>query len=182
LPVAYHITDRRILVTTGRSRRRTWSAYLDQIDEPSIGPLRDGAADLRLHGRQESLVRKFFVFFVNGNGIFPATDQSDAPLLRDVAYAEQVQQIASEARRRMLAGGTEARPPNAADLSVPLPEVIKLEQTERLLWTGRAGKVPWWFGLEDIYMSAFGLVWLAFVSLMGVLAATSLNDSGVGRG
>jgi hypothetical protein len=43
--VAYRITDRRILVTTGRCRRRTWPAYLDPIDEPSIGPLRDGAAE-----------------------------------------------------------------------------------------------------------------------------------------
>ena len=29
----YQVTDYRALVTTGLRRRRTWSAYLDQIDE-----------------------------------------------------------------------------------------------------------------------------------------------------
>jgi hypothetical protein len=164
---AYHITDRRILVTTGLSRRHTSSAYLDQIDEPSLERQRDGAADLRLQARQEPLVRKLLA-----EGIFSAANQPDTPLLHDVAEAEQVRQIVTEARRRMLAGGTEARPPDAADGNVPLPEAIRLAQTERLLWAGCAGKVPWWFGLEDIYISVFGLVWLAFVSLMGVWAAT----------
>ena len=33
-------------------------------------------------------------------------------------------------------------------------------------------QVPWWFGAQDMYLSAFGLVWLVCVSLMGALAVT----------
>jgi hypothetical protein len=33
--------------------------------------------------------------------------------------------------------------------------------------------VPWWFGSQDIYLSAFAVVWLTFVGLMGAFAVTS---------
>jgi len=33
--------------------------------------------------------------------------------------------------------------------------------------------VPWWYGAHDVYLSVFGMVWLAFVALMCGFALTS---------
>jgi len=42
----YLVTNWRLLVMTGPPKRRTWSAYLDQLSEPAVGRSRDGVADL----------------------------------------------------------------------------------------------------------------------------------------
>jgi hypothetical protein len=165
---AYIITDRRVLVTTGLRGRRTWSAYLDQIDEPTVGPQRDGTADIRLQDRKEPARRALLA-----GEVFPVTNQPDIPVLHDVAGAEHVQRIAAEARRQVLARETSAQSPDAAGTSVPVPDGVTLQHTERTLWTGRAGKVPTWFGPEDIYISIFGLIWLAVAIFLCAIVAAS---------
>jgi hypothetical protein len=165
---AYIVTDRRVLVTTGLRGRRTWSAYLDQIDEPAVGPQRDDTADIRLQNRKVTAPPAFL-----GGELFPVTNQPEIPVLHDVAAAEYVQQITVEARCRMLARETGARPPEAASRSVPVPDGVTLQRAERTLWTGRAGKVPMWFGPEDIYISAFGLLGLAVASFGCAMTAAS---------
>ena len=94
-------------------------------------------------------------------------------VLRDIAGAGHVQQIAAEARRRMSARETQARPPDAASCSVAVPDAVTLRHAERTLWTGRAGKIPMWFGPEDTYTSAFGLLWLAVASFICAMTAAS---------
>jgi hypothetical protein len=165
---SYIVTDRRVLVTTGLHRRRTWSAYLDQIDEPVAGPQRGDIADIRLQNRNDTAPPALLA-----GELFPVTNQPDIPALHDVAGAGHVQQIAAEARRRMLARETGAPPPDAAARSVPVPDGVTLRPAERPLWTGCAGKVPVWFGPEDIYISAFGLLWLTVASLICAMTAAS---------
>ena len=165
---SYVVTDRRVLVTTGLRRRRTWSAYLDQIDEPAVGPQRDDIADIRLQNRKQTAPPAFLA-----GELFPVTNQPDIPVLHDIAGAGHVQQIAAEARRRMLARETGAPPPDAAARSVPMPDRVRLQHAERTLWTGRAGKVPMWFGPDDLYISAFGLLWLTVVSFICAVTAAS---------
>ena len=165
---SYAITDRRVVVTTGLRRRRTWSAYLDQIDEPAAGPQRGDTADLRLRDRAPATPWVFA-----GDGLFPVTSQPEIPVLHDIAEAGQVQQIAAEARRRMLARETGTVAPAAASRSVPVPGAVTLRPAERTLWTGRAGRVPMWFGPEDLYLSAAGLLGLAVASFLCVIAAGS---------
>jgi len=165
---SYIVTDRRVLVTTGLHGRRTWSAYLDQIDEPAAGPQRGDIADIRLQNREETAPLGFL-----GGELFPVTNQPDIPAFHDIAGAEHVQQIAAQARCRMLARETAAPPPDAAARSVPVPDGVTLQHAERALWTGRAGKVPMWFGPEDIYISAFGLLWLTVASLLCAWTAAS---------
>ena len=167
---AYIVTDRRVLVTTGLRARRTWSAYLDQIDQPTVEPQRGNTADIRLQDRKKTASPAFLA-----GEAFPVTNQPDIPVLHDIAGAEHVQQIAAEARRRMLARETQARPPEAAARGVPVPDGVTLRHAERTLWTGRAGKVPMWFGPEDIYTSAFGLIWLAVASFICAISAASGN-------
>jgi hypothetical protein len=165
---AYMVTDRRVVVTTGLRGRRTWSAYLNQVDEPVVGSQRDGTADIRLQDRPEPRRRA-----LAAGVVFPVTSQPDIPVLHDIAGAEGVQLIAAQARRRMLARGTGAQPPAAASSSVPVPDGVTLQHAERTLWTGRAGQVPVWFGPEDIYISVFGLVWLAVAAFICALTAVS---------
>jgi hypothetical protein len=51
-------------------------------------------------------------------------------------------------------------PPAAAIPAERGPEAaavpdVRLRARERVLWTGRPAKIPWWFGWYDIYFSAF---------------------------
>jgi hypothetical protein len=165
---SYAITDRRVLVTTGLRQRRTWSAYLDQIDQPAAGPQQDDAADVRLRDRAQATPRAF-----PGEELFPVTNRPEVPVLHDIAADGQVQLIAAEARCRMLARETGARAPEAASRSVPVPGEVTLRPAERTLWTGRAGRVPMWFGPEDLYISAVGLLGLAVASFVCALTAAS---------
>ena len=55
----------------------------------------------------------------------------------------------------------------------PLPAGVDLEPGERVLWTGRPEQVPWWFGEDDVNQSLYGLVPLAGVSFLAILAAAS---------
>jgi hypothetical protein len=93
-------------------------------------------------------------------------------VLRSVADAGQAQQIAAAARHRLLAGLALPVPAPADTVTGPLPAGVVLKPGERVLWAGGPVRVPWWFGTYDTYLSAFGLVWLAGVCLMGALAVT----------
>lgn len=163
----YTLTDWRILVTAGLRVRHTWSAYLDQIDDPSTGSGQDGVADIRLQAQKPPLRR----FLAHGDPL--AATQPGIPVLHDIVDAAQVRQVIARARRRMLARETQAGPPGAAYRSVPVPEAVTLGGGERTLWTGRAGHVPAWFGLEDIEVSVFGLVAAIIFGALGTLVATS---------
>ena len=46
----YQVSNLRVLVTSGRRPRFTWSAYLDQIEGPAVTTHADGTADLNLAG------------------------------------------------------------------------------------------------------------------------------------
>jgi hypothetical protein len=50
---------------------------------------------------------------------------------------------------------------------------VVIDAGERVLWAGRPGRVPWWFGAQDIYLSAIALVWLTFAVLMAAFAVAS---------
>jgi hypothetical protein len=80
------------------------------------------------------------------------------------------------ARQRMIGGLAPPLPRPAGAVTGPFPAGLVLEPGEQALWTGSTVCAPWWFGGQDMYLSAFGLVWLACTSLLGVLTVT--NGSG----
>ena len=55
----------------------------------------------------------------------------------------------------------------------PLPPGVALEPGERVLWTGRPGQVPWWFGPDDVSLSLYGLVPLAWAGFLAILVAAT---------
>jgi hypothetical protein len=168
----YQVTTYRVVVTTGLRTRWTWSAYLDQIDEPMVKRHRDGTEDLVLRAGANSRIGQG-VDATFWSGPFSALGQVEVPLLRSLADAIQAQQVAVAARQRMLDGLAEIVPPPAKMSGGLLPAGVVVDAGERVLWAGRPGRVPWWFGWQDIYLSAFMLVWLTFVGLMGAFAVTS---------
>jgi hypothetical protein len=44
-------------------------------------------------------------------------------------------------------------------------------------WCGGPTRIPWWFGGRDVYLTAFTLVWLAFVIGMGVMVGQSAGPA-----
>jgi hypothetical protein len=168
---AYQVTDYRVAVTTGLRTRRTWSAYLDQIDEPTVKRRRDGTDDLLLQASQGRPLFKLFTGRYERVSFQPV-GQSAIPVLRSLTDASQAQREIVAARRRMLDGMDGVSPPVGLDVSAPIPAVIGLTAGERVLWTGRPQRVPWWFGPPDVYLSLFALVWLVFAGLMCALAAS----------
>ena len=171
----YQVTAYRVVVTTGLRTRRSWSAYLDQIGEPVVKRRRDGTEDLVLRAGGKSRMGQG-VDATFWSGPFSAMGEVEVPVLRSVADGTLAQQVAVAARRRMLDGLAEMVPP-AGMSTGPLPAGVVVAAGERVLWAGRPGRVPWWFGSQDIYLSAFMLVWLAFVGLMGAFAV--INGSGM---
>src|SRR5262249_23213680 len=144
----YQVTAYRVVVTTGLRTRRTWSAYLDQIGEPVVKRHRDGTKDLVLRtGRNSRVGDEMDATFWDG----PLSAPGQVDVLRSLADGMLAQQVAAAARQRMLDG---------------LAEIVA-DAGERVLWAGRPGRVPWWFGSQDIYLSAIALVWLTFVGMMG---------------
>lgn len=167
----YQITDYRVVVTTGLRTRGIWSAYLDQIGEPAVKRHRDGTEDLVLRaGRNSRLGQGWGETFWSGP--FSVMGEIDVPVLRSLADAVQAQEVAVAARRRMLDGLAESVTPPTALSTDPLPVGVVAAAGERVLWAGRPGRVPWWFGSQDICLSAFAVVWLTFIGLMGAFAVT----------
>jgi hypothetical protein len=167
----YQVTAYRVVVTTGLRTRRSWSAYLDQIGEPVVKRRRDGTEDLVLRAGGKSRMGQG-VDATFWSGPFSAMGEVEVPVLRSVADGVLAQQVAVAAGRRMLDGLAEVVTPPAGMSTGPLPAGVVVAAGERVLWAGRPGRVPWWFGPQDIYVSAIALVWLAFVGLMGAFAVT----------
>jgi hypothetical protein len=175
---AYQVTDYRVVVTTGLRRCRTWSAYLDQIDEPAVVRHRDGTEDLLLRARPGSAFSSMLAG-AHGESPFRLGMPPDFPVLRSLTNAAQAQQVVAAARRRMRAGMLDVPPEAGLDATAPLPAAIGLAAGERVLWSGRPERAPWWFGREDIYYSLFGLVCLVFAGLMGALVVTAGSAASV---
>jgi hypothetical protein len=168
----YQVTAYRVVVTTGLRTRRTWSAYLDQIGEPVVKRHRDGTEDLILRaGANSEISQAWEAAFWNGPLSSPG--QVEVPVLRSLADGTLAQHVAVAARQRMLDGLAEIVPPPAGMSGGPLPAGVVVDSGERVLWAGRPGRVPWWFGAQDIYLSTVTLVWLTFVGLMCAFAVAS---------
>ena len=149
----YRVTDRRVLMTTGT--RHIWAAYLDQLAEPVVMPLRDGTADLALRAKEKFSLSTL----ANANRqplprAFTPGSQPSFPVLRGLPDAELAREVISTGRERMLRGALDlppldAQPGSAEDTGfVPAPG-------EQVLWTGRPQAAPWWFGTADIASSAY---------------------------
>jgi hypothetical protein len=170
----YQVTSYRVVVITGLGAHRTWSAYLDQI-EPAVRRNRDGSEDLLLRaGAPAGLPQNLREALGSVSLVLPAA-AAPVPVLRSVDDAAQVQQIASSARRQMLTGMAWAGQLPGGEGAGALPAGISLEPGERALWSGRPARVPWWFGANDVNLSLFALVWLAFVCLLGALVVAAGN-------
>jgi hypothetical protein len=166
---AYQVTDYRVLVTTGLRRRRTWSAYLDQIDEPAVVPNHDGTGDLMLKPRQPS--SRPGSTGISGFAPFRLGQPQPFPVLTGLSDADQAKRAVMEARLEMPDGITAALPDDPGT-RIALPANVTLEPAERVLWAGHAQTVPWWFGADDIELSAVALFFLAFLGLMAALVVT----------
>jgi hypothetical protein len=99
---------------------------------------------------------------------------SPVTVLRAVSDAEQACQVIAEAQRRMRDAEADAPPPPGRFADPAVPVEIALGRGEDVLWTGAPGRIPWWFSWSDLYLTAFALLWLAFVAGMGVVAASPL--------
>lgn len=166
----YQVTGYRVVVTTGLRTRRSWSAYLDQIGEPVVRRHRDGSEDLALLAGASSQVPDAAF----RTGPFSSLGEVEVPVLRSLGDAVSAQQVAVAARRRMLDGLAEVVTLPAELSAGPLPTDAVLDAGERVLWAGRpGGRLPWWFGSQDVCLSVFALAWLACVVLMGAFAVTS---------
>lgn len=168
----YQVTSLRVLVTSELAGRRTWSAYLPQV-MPVVDDRKDGATDLWLREPDQSWLARALVLYTRPFIFQWQSRQSSFPVLRALADARMAEQVIRDARQRMAEAGPDV--PAAADpgLSVALPAAVRLEERERALWVGRPERVPWWFGLQDAWLSLFGLVWLAGACMIGVLAAST---------
>jgi hypothetical protein len=170
----YEVTNYRVMVTCGPGAEEdVTSVYLDQLGEPAVRPNQGGTGDVLLGavsggGQGRRRARTFFQPRGLGLGaVHPVT------VLRAVPDAGQACQVIAEARRRFRDGETDAFSPPAPLAGRAVPGEVSLGPGEQVLWTGEPAGIPWWFGGRDVYLTAFALVWLAFVTGMGVLAARS---------
>jgi hypothetical protein len=147
----YQVTAYRVVVTTGLRTRRAWSAYLDQIGEPVLKRRRDGTEDFGLRAGGKSRIGHG-VDTTFWSGPLSAMGEVEVPVLRSVADGVLAQQVAVVARLRMLDGLAEVVTPPAGLSAGPLPAGVVVAAGERVLWAGRPGRVPWWFGSQDIYL------------------------------
>jgi hypothetical protein len=165
----YQVTDYRVIVTSGLRTRSSWSAFLDQVGDPAARPHPDGSADLVLRDAPRApLISRLGRSRVSGS--FSTLGQVAIPVLRSVADPDQVRQIIVSARRQFRP--TDVTPPPARESSGQLPAGVTLGAGERVLWCGRPARPSWWFGPQDLYVSAFALVWLVAVGFMGALVAS----------
>jgi hypothetical protein len=169
----YQLTDLRINVTGGLRSRRVWSAYLDQVGEPSVRRHRDGTEDLVFRDRQERDPQASF----HVAQLFGQVKQPRPLVLHSLTGAAQAQQAVAAAQCRALGGLPLVPTPGVLDVSVPLPAAVRLKPGERALWAGRPGTVPWWFGLDDVLASVYGAGFFACSGLVGAWAASSGTGS-----
>jgi hypothetical protein len=96
--------------------------------------------------------------------------------LRTLAEAQLAEEAVLSGQRH-LAGSQPAAPAvalDAADADVAaLVAAIALGAGERVLWTGRSQRAPWWFGPQDAAISGYGLLFLVFAGLLGAWVATT---------
>jgi hypothetical protein len=168
---AYAITDLRVLATVGLRRRLTVSAWLARLPEPAVRGGKDGLADLVFPdpgpGAEERL-RKRAARGVTS--MFRPSPGAEPPEFRSLAGAEQARAVAAGARQAMLDGTFDA-PSRGAGVAA-VPEWIPLGTGERVLWTGRAERLRWWYGPADAGLSLWGL----FVLVYAVLMAAGIGE------
>jgi hypothetical protein len=173
----YEVTNYRVIVSCGPGAEDGTSVYLDQLDERMVRPDPDGTGDVLLRagsGSTENWRRMRTLFRPGGLGLAAV---NPVAVLRAVPDTEQACRVIAEARRRMRDGETGVLS-SPGHLSGPaVPGEITLAPGEEVLWTGAPTGIPWWFGGRDVYLTAFALVFLAFVTGMGVLAAQSGNSA-----
>ena len=169
----YEVTNYRVIVSWGPRADDATSVYLDQVDKPTVRPGQDGTGDVLLgpgNGDPPGWER-WRAFLTPGTPGPPAGNP--VTVLRAVPDAEQACQVIAEARRLMRNGAADAPAPPARRAGPTVPGEITLAPGEDVLWTGGPAGIPWWFGGRDVYLTVFGLVWLAFTAAMGVLVAES---------
>ena len=169
----YEVTDYRVIVSWGPGADDAASVYLDQLDKPTVRPGKDGTGDVLLGpGNGDSPGWERWRAFLQPGTPGPSAG-NPVTVLRAVPDAEQACQVIAEARRRMRDAEADAPAPPARPAGPAVPGEITLAPGEDVLWTGGPASIPWWFGGRDVYLTVFGLVWLAFSAGMGVLVAES---------
>ena len=168
----YEVTNYRVIVIRGPGAGDVASVYLDQLDEPVVRRYRDGTGDVLLRARSGGTQGRWPTGLFQSGGLGLAA-VNHVTVLRAVRDAEQARQVIAEARGRMRDGEIDvfSSPGHLAGPGVP--GEITLAPGEEVLWTGGPTGIPWWFGGRDVYVTAFALVWLAFVTGMGVLVVQS---------
>jgi hypothetical protein len=161
--VTYQLTDRRIIVTTGGPRPRSVAAFLDQLAEPALISQRDGTADLivRDFAPARGLLQKLLDSQRNRQG-FAIAARQPFPVLHDLPDAELVRQQISAARQRMLNGMLEVPPARVMPGDPPPPDFMPVPG-EELLWVGHPEQIPWWFGADDAWYSAYFGMFLVLI-------------------
>jgi hypothetical protein len=169
----YEVTNYRVIVSWGPRADDATSVYLDQVDKPTVRPGQDGTGDVLLGPGSGGTPgwERWRAFLSPGVPGPPAGNP--VTVLRAVPDAGQACQVIAEARRRMRGGAADVPAPPARLAGAAVPGEIALAPGEDVLWTGGPTGIPWWFGGRDVYLTAFGLVWLAFIAAMGVLVAES---------
>jgi len=168
----YEVTNFRVIVSRGPRPADVTSVYLDQVGAPVVRRRSDGTGDvlLRTGGGQTQGSPLTRLFQSGGMGV---ETLNPVTALRAVTDAEQACEVIAEAQRRMGDAEEDAPPPLARLDDQSVPGEIALTRGEDVLWAGAPSRIPWWFSRSDLYLSAFALLWLAFVAGMGVLAVQS---------
>lgn len=166
----YEVTNYRVIVSCGPGPEDVTSVYLDQLDERMIRPDPDGTGDVLLSAGGGTENWRRMRTLSGGLGLAAV---NPVTVLRAVPDADRACRVIVAARRRMRDGEIDvfSSPGHLAGPAVP--GEITLAPGEDVLWTGGPTRIPWWFGGRDVHLTAFTLVWLAFVIGMGVLAGQS---------
>ena len=168
----YEVTNYRIIVSGGRGPGDVTSVYLDQIGAPAVSPHPDRTGDVRF--RTDTITAQGSrLAWLFQSSPFRLGVVNPVTVLRAVPDAERVRQVIDAAQRRMRDETEDALPPQARLTGQTVPADV-VGRGEEVLWAGRPARVPWWFGGADLYLTAFALLWLAFVVGMGFVAPDSL--------
>jgi hypothetical protein len=167
----YEVTNYRIILASGSPVGHVSSVYLDQVDEPTVRRHRDGTEDVLLRTPASDPLSSGLARLFQSAGFRLAAVHSvtSLPGVRD---AEQARLVIAEAQQRMRNGPVDVLPP-PGHLDGPVPSGITIAPGESVLWAAGPGRIPWWFGGYDIYLTAFALVWLACVVGAGVWGVLS---------
>lgn len=154
----YALTDRRLLVGSARPDLPSESWYRDQLTPPQFRLRPDGTADVLL-SLPSPRIQEF------RTNIFSRAARPEAAMLSGIADPASFNAALAAPLPAAPRNPGPATPQHVSDAVVwiPLPG-------ERVLWSGRPAKVPWWFGSAELSQTLVAGIFPLFIAGMAVVA------------